>query len=374
MESESDFSSTSYQETITNVTTLDADNSHISDYETKDRTLFKKHCKEHKYYPSIFPAQKRIVVIGDIHGDYEVAVESLRVAGAIDKNLNWIGKTTFVVQIGDQIDRCRPFTYKCDDPRATFEDENSDVRIMKLYTKIHKQALNAGGAVISLLGNHELMNSLGVLSYVSFKGIDEFKDYKDPDNPNKAFPSGKEARSHAFAPGHEYGKFMACTRLSAVIVGDFLFVHAGIVPEFVSKLNIKSHDDLYRINYRVRKWLLGLIDKHYVADIIGNSGKSMFWDRVLGAIPPNMNNNHPKCVKFLEPVLKVLNIDKMVIGHTPQFVFKHGINHTCNHKLWRVDIGASKAFHPFDQNKSATRKIQVLEILDNKDINVLKYK
>ena len=54
------------------------------------------------------------------------------------------------------------------------------------------------------------------------------------------------------------------------------------------------------------------------------------------------------------------------------------INATCNNKLWRVDNGSSGAFHHFDdQFKSygkmdTLRRAQVLEILNDKDIKVLK--
>jgi hypothetical protein len=43
----------------------------------------------------------------------------------------------------------------------------------------------------------------------------------------------------------------------------------------------------------------------------------------------------------------------MVIGHTPQTV--DGINETCGSRLFRIDVGASKAFHD-------RREPQVLEI------------
>ena len=38
---------------------------------------FKTHCKDYTYVPFIFPAVKKIVVFGDIHGDYKLAVNLL---------------------------------------------------------------------------------------------------------------------------------------------------------------------------------------------------------------------------------------------------------------------------------------------------------
>ena len=43
----------------------------------------------------------------------------------------------------------------------------------------------------------------------------------------------------------------------------------------------------------------------------------------------------------------------MIIGHTPQA--EHGINSTCGNRIFRIDIGASKAFE-------TKRAPQVLEI------------
>jgi hypothetical protein len=69
----------------------------------------------------------------------------------------------------------------------------------------------------------------------------------------------------------------------------------------------------------------------------------------------------------------------MVIGHTPQFVNNHsGINKTCGDNLWRVDFGGSFGFNKFDSNYATKHKImdyrkaQLLEILDDKIINIIK--
>ncbi|CAH6421558.1 Calcineurin-like phosphoesterase [uncultured virus] len=344
-----------------------------------DELDFKKDCPNYNYIPTILPKVDRIIVIGDIHGDYKFAISCLKVAKVIDDSLNWIGGNTVVVQVGDQIDRCRPKLLKCSDKRATKNDEGSDVIILKYFTNLDKQARKNGGAVYSLFGNHEIMNATGNLNYVSYEGINEFKNYVDPNNPDLKFVSGKEARIHAFAPGHEYGKYLACTRVSSLIIGSFLFVHAGFVPEFMNNLNIKNREDLIKINRQVRKWLLGLIDKKNVDKIVGSFNYSMFWDRILGNIPPNMNNKDPKCIKYLDKALEIYNVGYMIIGHTPQyFSNKLGINKTCGNKLWRIDIGGSQAFDYFDENLISEgkivelRKTQILEILNDEEINILK--
>ena len=50
------------------------------------------------------------------------------------------------------------------------------------------------------------------------------KDLKDMD-----------ARKWAFKPGNPLAEFIACTRKLALKIGDYLFVHAGIVPQIAKK-------------------------------------------------------------------------------------------------------------------------------------------
>ena len=66
-------------------------------------------------------------------------------------------------------------------------------------------------------------------------------------------------------------------------------------------------------------------------------------------------------------------IKGMIMGHSPQFMYNKGINSACNNKVWRVDIGASKAFGPVDNsNESKLRKVQILVINNDNDFQILK--
>lgn len=361
-------------------------------------------CKGYDIVPTVLPKAKRIIVIGDTHGDFDVTIRSLTVSNVIDKNYNWIAEPdTIVVQVGDQIDRCRPHTYDCDDERATYRDEASDIKIMKFFTNLDKQAKNNGGRVISLLGNHEILNSLGIMTYVSYEGRKEFENYKDP-KTGQVIKEGTRGRVHAFKPGNEMANFMACTRVSCIIIGSNLFVHAAIVPMLMEKYSVQDVSGIERINTLIRKWLLDQIKMKNVYEILNSEKISPFWPRILGYIPPNaLTNNNEICSTYLNPVLKTLKLGNMIIGHTPQFyAHDEGINSTCDSKLWRVDIGSSKAFNSFDKctqsncdhknctktikktydsfNKliedneliSEKRRVQVLEILNDNTFNVIK--
>lgn len=347
---------------------------------------FAKICKDYKYVPSIMPSVRRIIVLGDIHGDFDLAIKMLEKGKVIEKGtkggeIKWIGEDTHVVQVGDQIDRCRPKSIGnllCSDPKGTINDEASDIKILRLFTDLHNQAIEEGGKVISLLGNHELMNVSGVMDYVSYRGLREFDNFIDPENKDLKFKSGEQARKYAFLPGKPVGKLLGCSRLSAVIIGSNLFVHAGMLNKLLDKLNIKKPDDLESINILIKKWLLGLINKEYVKYIVGGDQDSMFWTRILGGIPPNISNENPICIEHISKVLKLFNIDSIIIGHTPQpFTYNQGINATCGNGIWRVDNASSSAFHGYDSSylKSGEvnmyREPQVLEIINDKNFIIL---
>src|SRR6218665_2789254 len=64
---------------------------------------FPKLCGPHKYVPAIMSAKKRIIVFGDIHGDYQLTIEMLTAAKLISINesgkIQWIAGDTYVVQV-----------------------------------------------------------------------------------------------------------------------------------------------------------------------------------------------------------------------------------------------------------------------------------
>lgn len=47
----------------------------------------------------------RIVAVGDLHGDYDNALEVLQMADVVDANGSWTGNVDYFVQTGDIVDR-----------------------------------------------------------------------------------------------------------------------------------------------------------------------------------------------------------------------------------------------------------------------------
>lgn len=365
--------------------------------------IFDKYCNKYPKLPHILGERKRIICIGDLHGDFNLTIKCLKdVAKVIDDNYNWIAKPkdTIVVQIGDQIDRCRPTSVlKCSEKEATNDDEASDIKILEFFSFIHNKALKCNGGVYSLLGNHEILNVIGNMNYVSYLNIKEFENMKNPKTGLK-FNSALEARKYFFKKGNKYAKFLACTRQSALIIGSNLFIHAGLVPKLANKYQIQD------INIIIRKWLLDLISGSEKIDGIGNINDillnveiSPFWPRILGNIPKNLSINDDRCIEYFKKPLQLYNCNNMIIGHTPQG-YKNdddeGINISCINNnyskkelidnnvkkyeysnningVWRIDTGSSKGFEYFKNNKIKNNtKPQVLEILNDNQFNVLK--
>ena len=62
-------------------------------------------CSTESNKSGIFDKQPRIIAIGDIHGDFEALYMALLKANVINLQGKWIGKNTYVVQLGDLLDK-----------------------------------------------------------------------------------------------------------------------------------------------------------------------------------------------------------------------------------------------------------------------------
>ncbi|HSW40304.1 MAG TPA: metallophosphoesterase [Acidobacteriota bacterium] len=80
-----------------------------------------------------------IVAVGDVHGELNALREILRHAGILGDQDQWIGGSAILVQTGDIIDR-----------------GPDSLGVYKLLEKLQFEAARTGGAVVRLLGNHEL--------------------------------------------------------------------------------------------------------------------------------------------------------------------------------------------------------------------------
>jgi hypothetical protein len=252
------------------------------------------------------PEPERLVAIGDLHGDLDHARRALRLAGAIDAGDRWIGGPLVVVQTGDEIDRG-------DDDRA----------ILDLVEDLKKQATAAGGELVALLGNHEIMNASLDFRYVTAGGFAAFSPMAREDAG--AGPSLQErGRAAAFGPGGVYSTLLARRPLFAR-VGDSVFVHGGVLPKHVAY-------GLDRMNDQLDDWLLG---RQHAPPAVVTAEDGPVWTRVYSG-----EDGEADC-SDLSRVLGQLGARRMVVGHTVQH---HGVNSACGGSVWRIDVGLSHYF------------------------------
>jgi hypothetical protein len=257
------------------------------------------------------PAPARIVAIGDLHGDLAATKRVLRLAGATDAKGAWIGGKLLVVQTGDEIDRA-------DDDRA----------ILDLFEALKAEAAKAGGEVVAMAGNHEVMNASFDFRYVTPGAFTTFADVK-PKNDGVAaalqhLDAPSRGRAAAFAPGGQYATMIA-KRPVIYRSGDTMFVHGGILPKHVTY-------GIDRINDEAHAYLLG--EKSEAPRVLASEDGPL-WSRMYSAAP-----GREECA-MLNETLRLLGAKRMVMGHTVQ---RNGINAACDGKAWRIDVGMSKAY------------------------------
>jgi hypothetical protein len=285
---------------------------------------------ENYYHKFIYPSAYKIIVIGDLHGDYAATLRVLLRSKIIDKKLNWKGGKTHVVQMGDILDR----RARC----STYTDEDSEMKIFKLLKKLKKQAYDAGGAFHCMMGNHEFMNVLGDFSYVSKKGMNHFKKIG--------------GRKKHFQPGSMIARDIAKNMNVVIKIGKFIFVHGGCSPKILNKYKIPF------LNKYMKSFLNGnarLMNDRDFRECFYDSG-SILWNRQFSG---GSGFNKEK----LRNSLAKHKCRYMVVGHSIQ----NKIN--CkNGTVWCVDVGMSKAF-----GVNNIEKIQSLEILRNgKKFNIIR--
>jgi hypothetical protein len=242
--------------------------------------------------PLVVPVTgKRIVAIGDLHGDLGGTRSALRAAKAIDDNDQWIGGDLVIVQTGDVLDR-----------------GDDELEIYQLLERLDADARKAGGALVLLDGNHELMNAARDYRYVTPGAMADF---------------GAD-RQQALDPGRPWAKKLARFNLVAIVDGT-VYSHAGVLPEWVTQL-----DD---INLASRCWLDGQAGGPSDPPLALTSESSPIWTRAYGM--PDVD-----CGAVDQTLIK-LGAKRMVVGHTVQ---PTGINSACDGKLWRIDVGLAKLY------------------------------
>ncbi|KAJ0020448.1 hypothetical protein Pint_32455 [Pistacia integerrima] len=285
---------------------------------------------------------RRIVAVGDLHGDLDQTRYALEMAGVLSSDGQdlWTGGETVLIQLGDVLDRG--------------EDE---IAILSLLKSLDIQAKAEGGAVFQVNGNHETMNVERDFRYVDSGGFDEcvdfleyLKDYhydweeafvgwigaskrwKQDRSMSKNYwgplnlvkrQKGVIARSVLFRPGGPLAHELA--RHAVVLkVNDWVFCHGGLLPHHVAY-------GIEKMNREVSHWMRGLSESDsnpYIPFIATRGYDSVVWNRLY-----SRDNS---------------DLEDYQINQASKY----------NCSIWRIDVGMSSGV--------LHSRPEVLEIIDNK--------
>ena len=293
----------------------------------------------------------RVVAIADVHGAYEAMVETLGNVDILNDELGWAGGESHLVIVGDLLDR---------GPRSR--------DALDLLMRIESEAETAGGKVHVLIGNHESMNMIGDLRYVSKSEYAAFADDETQEQRNRwyrawtrrnggngigqrdrfdnEFPKGFFALREAFGPEGVYGKWLLQKNVVAVINGT-AFVHGGLPPEvadigldginrglkqdLVDYINavavlmnaevLLPTDSFYEHEAIVNKYMPPLDASQEVLDAVA-AVKKLSDASVLHSDGPLWYRGNVACSEIVEAhrlkaSLQAIGAERVVVGHTP---------------------------------------------------------
>lgn len=290
----------------------------------------------------------RVVAFGDVHGAYTNLTELLQAARVVDAELGWAAGAAHVVSLGDLLDR---------GPDSR--------RVMDLLMRLQTEAEAAGGRMHVVLGNHELMNLIGDLRYVSAEeyaafAADETAEMReaaygaavaaagesaalDRAAFDRAYPLGYFAHRAAFALDGRYGQWLAALP-AIIVVNDTAFVHGGL-PPLVAETPLAALNDGLQTKLRrylelrrelAVKGVLPAVDMQRDWQLVGAALdapeaalKPLLEEFAALAESPELGQESPLwyrgsvyCKPLLEePILDAalaqLGVERVVVGHTP---------------------------------------------------------
>jgi hypothetical protein len=282
-----------------------------------------------------FEGVKRIVAFGDIHGDYQVFTQLLRTAQLTNAKNAWIGGEAHLVLPGDYVDR-----------------GPDSAKVMDLLMDLEREAQKAGGQVHALLGNHETMDILGDLRYVTkedFKGyqqsnskelrdaqmqaaLERLKEDKTPPPDEAAWrkkfedehPLGWVEHRLAFLPDGKYGKWLR-QKNTIIKINDMIFLHGSISAKYAGMSRQEINDE-------VRAELADF--SKVQGGIVGDTENNPMWFRGMATSP----ETDAGMQALVDRVLDTQRVRHIVIGHTvmPAVLPRFG------GKVIAIDVGLAK--------------------------------
>jgi hypothetical protein len=217
----------------------------------------------------------QLVILGDLHGDVQAARMLLQSTGVIDAEDEWVADPgTVVVQLGDLVDDAK----RAPDARCL---ESHDVDAVAFMQDLGNKAAAHGRrcACVALVGNHELMNALGVFTYVSRESMER--------------SGGALERLCTHRPMGSLAVLMAARMPCVVRVNSVLCTHAGVTISL-------GRRTIAEMNAILRDFLLGVrtVNDPDVREVLFDKDASLLFTRKLSdpsyrkAVVPHILSRH----------------------------------------------------------------------------------
>ena len=223
---------------------------------------------------------EKLFIMSDPHGRMDCFLSVLKGNGIIDNDLNWNFGNGHLVIIGDVADRGDDVT-----------------QIYWLIYKLEYEADCAGGKVHFLIGNHETLLLMDDLRYTNakYKTLAKRTGHKYP---------------YFWSVDTELGRWL-CTRNTIELIGNDLFVHAGLSTDMV-----KRNLSIPFVNEMVSKGLfLSKKERQHRAELIyflfRSNGPVWYRGLVL-----DEEKYFPATNDDLDTILKFYRADRIFVGHT----------------------------------------------------------
>ncbi|RKE00154.1 calcineurin-like phosphoesterase family protein [Marinifilum flexuosum] len=227
----------------------------------------------------IFEKADKIIVLGDIHGELEALTNILRYNNVIDEKNRWTFGDGHIVFTGDVFDR-----------------GNKVTECLWLIFQLEIQAKKAGGRVNYIIGNHEMMALLFDDRYVD-------KKYKH------AARYLKYHYSHFFGKHTVLGNWLR-SKNTLMRIGDQLFVHGGISPQFLEK-KMKIDDVNMKMRYHLNNYTQ--LKDTTLVDLFLYSYSPLWYRGYLSRTPSYDRISLAEVIKTLDFYESMV----IIFGHTP---------------------------------------------------------
>ena len=244
--------------------------------------------------PVVYDDTQDIIAVSDLEGKYKAFRDFLIANKVIDESLNWIFGKGHLVLVGDMVDR-----------------GYSTTQLLWLVYKLEKDALEKGGRVHYIIGNHEIKNLQGNFmsaapKYLPVSGILGVQQHE------------------LFGEDSLIGQWMQ-SKNSVELINGHLFMHGGLHPDIATtNLNLNEINHIIREQYR--RFYFHDAEHTENVGLLTSSTTGLAWYR--GYFKDELVQIQ------VDESLAAFDAKAVVVGHTVQ----SEVNHSYNRKVFAIDV------------------------------------